>query len=109
LGAKPLNKERHFLRIKQGKKPLDDSAAKHCLKVILLVQKNASKIRAFPHQKLLETGSPKKIDLKHYCTEMGWDYPLTGYCKELEKNRDWTYAKKQKVFTFKPNMKNHAS
>lgn len=105
LGGKAFEQGAGFLRIKDGKNPLDDSAV-HPESYGIVQQ--MSKNRGIPIFDLI--GNKKElqqIDLNHYCTETVGLPTLEDIIDELEKP-GLDRREKAKVFTFDQNVRSIA-
>ena len=102
LGGKAFEQGAAFLRIKNSKNPLDDSAV-HPERYDLV--KQIAKDEGKSIAEIVEnTELLKKIDLKKYITETVGLPTLNDIIKELEKP-GLDIRKKAKVFTFNQNIK----
>ena len=102
LGAKAFEQGAAFLRIKQAKNPLDDSAVHP--ESYSLVQKMV-KDQGVPLSEIIGNKEIlKKIDLKQYCTDNVGLPTLQDIVKELEKP-GLDVREKAKVFTFNQNIR----
>ncbi len=102
LGSKAFEQGAAFLRIKNAKNPLDDSAVHP--ESYPLVQKMV-KDQGLPLTDIIGNKEVlKKIDLKKYCTEDVGLPTLEDIVKELEKP-GLDVREKAKVFTFNQNIR----
>tara|TARA_R110000796_G_scaffold37722_4_gene95287 strand:- start:179983 stop:182106 length:2124 start_codon:yes stop_codon:yes gene_type:complete len=102
LGGKAFEQGAAFLRIKDSKNPLDDSAV-HPERYTLI--KTMAKNKGVPLTELIGNRTAlQSIDLKNYCTEDIGLLTLKDIIKELEKPGLDT-REKAKVFTFNQNIK----
>jgi uncharacterized protein len=102
LGEKAFEQGAAFLRIRQAKNPLDDSAVHP--ESYSLVQKMV-KDQGVPLSEIIGNKEVlKKIDLKQYCTENVGLPTLQDIVKELEKP-GLDVREKAKVFTFNQNIR----
>src|SRR5690606_10908912 len=102
LGEKAFEQGAAFLRIRQAKNPLDDSAVHP--ERYSLVQKMV-KDQGVPLSEIIGNREVlKKIDLKKYCTENVGLPTLQDIVKELEKP-GLDVREKAKVFTFNQNIR----
>jgi uncharacterized protein len=102
LGEKAFEQGAAFLRIRQAKNPLDDSAVHP--ESYSLVQKMV-KDQGVPLSQIIGNKEVlKKIDLKQYCTENVGLPTLQDIVKELEKP-GLDVREKAKVFTFNQNIR----
>ena len=102
LGGKAFEQGAAFLRIKEAKNPLDDSAVHpESYAVITKMAKDLGKSiqDVIGNRDLL-----RKIDLKKYCTESVGLLTLQDIIKELEKP-GLDIREQAKVFTFNQNIK----
>ncbi|MDB2462746.1 helix-hairpin-helix domain-containing protein [Algibacter sp.] len=102
LGGKAFEQGAAFLRIKDAKNPLDDSAVHpESYATVTKMAKDLGK----SVQDLIANGELlKKIDLKKYCTESVGLLTLEDIVKELEKP-GLDIREQAKVFTFNQNIK----
>lgn len=102
LGGKAFEQGAGFLRIKDGKNPLDDSAVHPESYVII---KQMAKDRGIPISDLIGNKSElQKIDLQKYCTDTVGLPTLQDIIEELEKP-GLDRREKAKVFTFDQNVR----
>ncbi|MEO9510913.1 MAG: Tex family protein [Flavobacteriaceae bacterium] len=102
LGGKAFEQGAGFLRIKDGKNPLDDSAVHP--ESYGIVEKMA-KDKSVPLSEIIRNKSVlQSIDLKSYCTETIGMPTLEDILEELEKP-GLDRREKAKVFTFNQNIK----
>ena len=102
LGGKAFEQGAAFLRIKDSKNPLDDSAVhpeRYTLIKTMAKNKGVSLTELIGNRTALQS-----IDLKNYCTEDIGLLTLKDIIKELEKPGLDT-REKAKVFTFNQNIK----
>jgi len=103
LGGKAFEQGAAFLRIKDGKNPLDDSAVHPESYGIV---KQMAKDKGMPISDLIGNKSElQKIDLKKYSTETVGLPTLKDIIEELEKP-GLDRREKAKVFTFDQNVRN---
>ncbi|AUP79266.1 Tex family protein [Flavivirga eckloniae] len=102
LGGKAFEQGAAFLRIKEAKNPLDDSAVHpESYTVVTRMAKDLGK----SVQELIGNAQLlKKIELKNYCTESVGLPTLQDIVKELEKP-GLDIREQAKVFTFNQNIK----
>lgn len=102
LGGKAFEQGAGFLRIKDGKNPLDDSAV-HPESYSIV--KQMAKDRKIPISDLIGNKNElQQIDLKNYCTETVGLPTLEDIIEELEKP-GLDRREKAKVFTFDQNVR----
>jgi len=102
LGGKAFEQGAGFLRIKNAKNPLDDSAVHpESYKLVAKISKDLKKdiVALIGNKEVLE-----KIDLHKYCSDSIGLPTLTDIVKELEKP-GLDPREKAKVFTFDQNIK----
>tara|TARA_R110002050_G_scaffold161882_3_gene291680 strand:- start:1342 stop:3465 length:2124 start_codon:yes stop_codon:yes gene_type:complete len=102
LGEKAFEQGAAFLRIKQAKNPLDDSAVhpeRYSLVQKMLKDQGVALSEIIGNKEVL-----KKIDLNKYCTENVGLPTLQDIIKELEKP-GLDVREKAKVFTFNQNIR----
>ncbi|WGD35564.1 Tex family protein [Olleya sp. YS] len=102
LGEKAFEQGAAFLRIKQSKNPLDDSAVHP--ESYNIVQKMAKDLKVSVDELIGNTTLLKKIELKKYCTDSVGLLTLEDILKELEKP-GLDIREEAKVFTFNQNIK----
>jgi len=102
LGAKAYEQAAGFLRIKNAKNPLDDSAVHP--ESYTIVNKMAKEAHKNISELIGNTSTLQKIDLQKYCTEKIGLPTLEDIINELEKP-GLDPRKKAKVFTFNQNIK----
>lgn len=102
LGGKAFEQSAGFLRIKNGKNPLDDSAVHP--ESYGLVSKMAKDQGVSLHEIVGNKTALKSINLKTYCTDTIGMPTLEDIVKELEKP-GLDLREKAKVFTFNQNIK----
>ncbi|WP_397363892.1 Tex family protein [Olleya sp. R77988] len=102
LGGKAFEQGAAFLRIKQPKNPLDDSAVHP--ESYKIVQKMAKDLKVSLDDLIGNTALLKKIELKKYCTDSVGLLTLEDILKELEKP-GLDIREEAKVFTFNQNIK----
>ncbi|CAH8282928.1 uncharacterized protein EV196_101545 [Mariniflexile fucanivorans] len=102
LGGKAFEQGAAFLRIKEAKNPLDDSAV-HPERYDL-VKQMAKDLGKSVQDLIGNAETLKKIDLKKYCTESVGLPTLQDIIKELEKP-GLDIREQAKVFTFNQNIK----
>ena len=102
LGGKAYQQSAGFLRVKQSKNPLDDSAVhpEHYNIVKAMAKDTGASVDAIIGQKNLL----KQVDLKRYCNEEVGRLTLEDIVKELEKP-GLDIRAKAKVFSFNQNLK----
>jgi len=102
LGDKAFEQGAGFLRIKDGKNPLDDSAVhpeSYAIVKKMAKDEGVTLSELIGHKTLLQ-----KINLKHYCTETIGLLTLEDIVKELEKP-GLDIREQAKVFTFNQSIK----
>ncbi|WP_040246871.1 Tex family protein [Psychroserpens mesophilus] len=102
LGDKAFEQGAGFLRIKDGKNPLDDSAVhpeSYAIVKQMAKDEGVSLSELIGNKTLLQ-----KINLKHYCTKTIGLLTLEDIIKELEKP-GLDIREQAKVFTFNQNIK----
>lgn len=102
LGAKAFEQGAAFLRIKQAKNPLDDSAVhpeRYSLVQQIVKDQNLALSNIIGNKEIL-----RKIELEQYCTENVGLPTLRDIIKELEKP-GLDVREKAKVFTFNQNIR----
>ncbi|SHI67677.1 Tex family protein [Algibacter luteus] len=102
LGDKAFEQGAAFLRIKDAKNPLDDSAVHP--ESYSIVTKMAKDLGKSVQDLIGNSELLKKIDLKRYCTESVGLLTLEDIIKELEKP-GLDIREQAKVFTFNQNIK----
>lgn len=102
LGGKAFEQGAAFLRIKEPKNPLDDSAVHP--ESYSLVKQMAKDEGISVIELIGNTGLLKKLDLKRYCTNLVGLPTLKDIIKELEKP-GLDIREQAKVFTFNQNIK----
>lgn len=102
LGDKAFEQGAGFLRIKQGKNPLDDSAVHP--ESYALVEKMAKDQKVSISKLIGNTSLLQQIDLQQYCSESVGLLTLEDIIKELEKP-GLDIREQAKVFTFNQNIK----
>ena len=102
LGAKAFEQAAGFLRIKNAKNPLDDSAVHP--ESYTIVNKMAKEAHKNISELIRNTSTLQKIDLQKYCNEKIGLPTLEDIINELEKP-GLDPRKKAKVFTFNQNIK----
>ena len=102
LGGKAFEQGAAFLRIKDAKNPLDDSAVHP--ESYSIVTKMAKDLGKSVQDLIGNSELLKKIDLKRYCTESVGLLTLEDIIKELEKP-GLDIREQAKVFTFNQNIK----
>ncbi|GAA3631717.1 Tex family protein [Flavivirga jejuensis] len=102
LGGKAFEQSAAFLRIKEAKNPLDDSAVHP--ESYTVVTKMAKDLGKSIQDVIGNAELLKKIDLKKYCTESVGLPTLQDIVKELEKP-GLDIREQAKVFTFNQNIK----
>lgn len=102
LGGKAYEQGAAFLRIKDAKNPLDDSAVHP--ESYPIVTKMAKDLGKSVEDVIGNSDLLKKIDLKQYCTESVGLLTLEDIVKELEKP-GLDIREQAKVFTFNQNIK----
>ncbi len=102
LGNKAFEQGAAFLRIKEAKNPLDDSAVHP--ESYAIVEKMAKDLGKTIQELIGNSATLQKIDLKKYCTESVGLPTLQDIIKELEKP-GLDIREQAKVFTFNQNIK----
>lgn len=102
LGAKAFEQGAGFLRIKNAKNPLDDSAVHP--ESYTIVTKMAKDLGKNVDQLIGNPELLEKLDLKKYCTDLVGLPTLQDIVKELEKP-GLDIREQAKVFTFNQNIK----
>lgn len=102
LGGKAFEQGAAFLRIKEAKNPLDDSAVHP--ESYSIVTKMAKDLGKGVSDLIGNSELLNKIDLKHYCTESVGLLTLEDIVKELEKP-GLDIREPAKVFTFNQSIK----
>ena len=102
LGGKAFEQGAAFLRIKQAKNPLDDSAVHP--ESYGIVEKMAKDLGKKVSDLIGNKGLLQDIDLNNYCTDKIGLFTLKDIVKELEKPGLDT-REKAKVFTFNQNIR----
>tara|TARA_R110002050_G_scaffold94765_1_gene197034 strand:+ start:10375 stop:12501 length:2127 start_codon:yes stop_codon:yes gene_type:complete len=102
LGGKAFEQGAAFLRIKDAKNPLDDSAVHP--ESYAVVTKMAKDLNKSVEDLIGNSELLKKIDLKQYCTASVGLLTLEDIIKELEKP-GLDIREQAKVFTFNQNIK----
>ncbi|WP_034042643.1 Tex family protein [Wocania ichthyoenteri] len=102
LGAKAFEQGAAFLRIKNAKNPLDDSAVHP--ESYVIIAKMAKDLGKSVAELIRNKDVLQKIDLKKYCTEFIGLLTLEDIIKELEKP-GLDIREQAKVFTFNQNIK----
>ncbi|WP_396602734.1 Tex family protein [Algibacter sp. R77976] len=102
LGGKAFEQGAAFLRIKDAKNPLDDSAVHP--ESYTIVTKMAKDIGKSVQDLIGNADLLKKLNLKQYCTESVGLLTLEDIIKELEKP-GLDIREQAKVFTFNQNIK----
>lgn len=102
LGGKAFEQGAAFLRIKDSKNPLDDSAVHP--ESYKIVEKMAKDLKVSVDELIDNSTLLQKIDLKKYCTETVGLLTLEDIIKELEKP-GLDIRETAKVFTFNQNIK----
>ncbi|MFI1772764.1 Tex family protein [Thalassobellus citreus] len=102
LGGKAFEQGAAFLRIKDAKNPLDDSAVHP--ESYAIVTKMAKDLGKSVQDLIGNSDLLKKIDLKQYCTASVGLLTLEDIIKELEKP-GLDIREQAKVFTFNQNIK----
>lgn len=102
LGGKAFEQGAGFLRIKDGKNPLDDSAVHpESYGIVQQMAKN----RGIPISDLIGNKNElRQVDIKNYCTETVGIPTLKDIIEELEKP-GLDRREKAKVFTFDQNVR----
>lgn len=102
LGGKAFEQGAAFLRIRNAKNPLDDSAVHP--ESYGIVQKMAQDVGKSVEDLIGNSGLLKKLNLKQYCSESVGLLTLEDIIKELEKP-GLDIREQAKVFTFNQNIK----
>ena len=102
LGGKAFEQGAAFLRIREAKNPLDDSAVHP--ESYNIVEKMAKDLKVTLNDLIGNQELLKKIDLKKYCTDTVGLLTLEDIKKELEKP-GLDIREEAKVFTFNQNIK----
>lgn len=102
LGGKAFEQGAAFLRIKDAKNPLDDSAVHP--ESYPIVEKMAKDLGKSVEDLIGNSELLKKLDLKKYCTDSIGLLTLEDIIKELEKP-GLDIREQAKVFTFNQNIK----
>ncbi|WP_282122755.1 Tex family protein [Algibacter mikhailovii] len=102
LGGKAFEQGAAFLRIKDAKNPLDDSAV-HPERYVV-VSKMAKDLGKSVQELIGNSALLNRIDLKQYCTDAVGLFTLEDIVKELEKP-GLDVREQAKVFTFNQNIK----
>ncbi len=102
LGGKAFEQGAAFLRIKDPKNPLDDSAVHP--ESYKIVEKMAKDLKVTLEELIGNATLLKQIDLKKYCTDTVGLLTLEDIIKELEKP-GLDIREEAKVFTFNQNIK----
>tara|TARA_R110002049_G_scaffold285400_1_gene466281 strand:+ start:26015 stop:28141 length:2127 start_codon:yes stop_codon:yes gene_type:complete len=102
LGGKAFEQGAAFLRIKDSKNPLDDSAVHP--ESYGIVEKMANNLGKSVQDLIGNSDLLKKLDLKKYCTDAVGLPTLQDIVKELEKP-GLDIREQAKVFTFNQNIK----
>lgn len=102
LGDKAFEQGAAFLRIKESKNPLDDSAVHP--ESYAIVEKMAKDLGKPISEFIGNSTALQKIDLKQYCTDSAGLPTLQDIIKELEKP-GLDIREQAKVFTFNQNIK----
>ena len=102
LGAKAFEQGAPFLRIKEAKNPLDDSAVHP--ESYAIVEKMSKDIGKPISDMIGNSAVLKKIELMQYCTDSVGLLTLQDIIKELEKP-GLDIREQAKVFTFNQNIK----
>ncbi|QCE41452.1 Tex family protein [Psychroserpens sp. NJDZ02] len=102
LGGKAFEQGAAFLRIREAKNPLDDSAVHP--ESYNIVEKMAKDLNVTLNDLIGNQELLKKIDLKKYCTDTVGLLTLEDIIKELEKP-GLDIREEAKVFTFNQNIK----
>ncbi|MCK0155682.1 RNA-binding transcriptional accessory protein [Cellulophaga sp. F20128] len=102
LGGKAFEQGAAFLRIKNAKNPLDDSAVHP--ESYALVKQMTTDVKVAMNELIGNKELLKKIDLQKYCSETVGLPTLQDIVKELEKP-GLDIREKAKVFTFNQNIR----
>lgn len=102
LGGKAFEQSAAFLRIKDAKNPLDDSAVHP--ESYTIVEKMSKDLGKSVEDLIGNSEGLKKLNLKNYCTESVGLLTLEDIIKELEKP-GLDIREQAKVFTFNQNIK----
>ncbi|AUC74436.1 Tex family protein [Olleya sp. Bg11-27] len=102
LGGKAFEQGAAFLRIREAKNPLDDSAVHP--ESYKIVEKMAKDLKVTLNTLIGNQELLKKIELKNYCTDTVGLLTLEDIIKELEKP-GLDIREEAKVFTFNQNIK----
>jgi len=102
LGGKAFEQGAAFLRIREAKNPLDDSAVHP--ESYNIVEKMAKDLKVTLNDLIGNQELLKNIDLKKYCTDTVGLFTLEDIIKELEKP-GLDIREEAKVFTFNQNIK----
>ncbi|WP_292943360.1 Tex family protein [Olleya sp. UBA1516] len=102
LGGKAFEQGAAFLRIREAKNPLDDSAVHP--ESYNIVEKMAKDLKVTLNDLIGNQELLKNIDLKKYCTDTVGLLTLEDIIKELEKP-GLDIREEAKVFTFNQNIK----
>ncbi|RAJ18097.1 Tex family protein [Olleya aquimaris] len=102
LGGKAFEQGAAFLRIKQAKNPLDDSAVHP--ESYKIVEKMAKDLKVSVDELIGNKDLLQHIDLKQYCTDSVGLPTLEDIVKELDKP-GLDIREEAKVFTFNQNIK----
>lgn len=102
LGGKAFEQGAAFLRIKEAKNPLDDSAVHP--ERYAIVEKMAKDLSKNVSDLIGNNTELQKLDLKKYCTDSVGLLTLQDIIKELEKP-GLDIREQAKVFTFNQNIK----
>ena len=102
LGGKAFEQGAAFLRIREAKNPLDDSAVHP--ESYNIVEKMAKDLKVTLNTLIGNQELLKKIELKNYCTDTVGLLTLEDIIKELEKP-GLDIREEAKVFTFNQNIK----
>ena len=102
LGGKAFEQGAAFLRIKDAKNPLDDSAVHP--ESYKIVEKMAKDLKVSVDELIGNTAILQKIPLKNYCTDTVGLLTLEDIIKELEKP-GLDIREEAKVFAFNQNIK----
>ncbi|WP_281846227.1 Tex family protein [Olleya namhaensis] len=102
LGGKAFEQGAAFLRIREAKNPLDDSAVHP--ESYNIVEKMAKDLKVTLHDLIGNATLLQKIELKNYCTDTVGLLTLEDIIKELEKP-GLDIREEAKAFTFNQNIK----